>query len=133
MGCGASSSKAVAVTADPVPNAGPPAIVSGSPIPGEPAASAQSGKPAEPTAEDEGLTEERLIKVTDSWALVAADLTSHGIIFFKKVFDIAPEALQLFSFRDEDNLYESKALRAHATKVPPRRGRLRPSTAPQRA
>lgn len=79
-------------------------------------------KPADkPTgAEADGkkpLTEEMKLAVADSWKLVAEDLTGHGIVFFKRVFELAPEALGLFSFKDEENLYESEALKKHATKV----------------
>ena len=35
----------------------------------------------------------------ESWALVAQDLDTHGIKFFLKIFEIAPPALQLFSFK----------------------------------
>lgn len=34
--------------------------------------------------------------VQESWALVQADLDTHGIKFFKKIFEIAPGALELF-------------------------------------
>ena len=37
--------------------------------------------------------------VQESWALVEADLDTHGIKFFMKIFEIAPPALQLFSFK----------------------------------
>ncbi|KAJ1451752.1 globin-like protein [Pelagophyceae sp. CCMP2097] len=55
--------------------------------------------------------------VTDTWALVAPDAEMHGIVFFKHVFEIAPGALQLFSFKDEPDLYNSKALKKHALSV----------------
>ncbi len=34
--------------------------------------------------------------VQESWELVKADLDTHGIKFFKKIFEIAPGALELF-------------------------------------
>lgn len=56
-------------------------------------------------------------EVTRTWKLVEANLEASGIAFFKRIFEIAPEALQLFSFKDEPNLYESEKLKTHATKV----------------
>lgn len=55
--------------------------------------------------------------VQSTWAAVAADLEGHGIAFFKKIFELEPAALGLFSFKDEPNLYESEALKTHASKV----------------
>ena len=63
------------------------------------------------------LTEEMKLEVNETWKLVAEDLTGHGIVFFKRVFELAPEALALFSFKEEENLYESEALKKHANKV----------------
>ena len=37
--------------------------------------------------------------VEESWALVEQDLEAHGVAFFLKIFEIAPAALQLFSFK----------------------------------
>jgi hemoglobin-like flavoprotein len=39
------------------------------------------------------------------------------VLLFKNVFTAAPAALQLFSFKDEVNLYESKALKKHGAGV----------------
>jgi len=39
--------------------------------------------------------------VEESWALVEQDLEAHGVAFFLKIFEIAPAALQLFSFKGE--------------------------------
>lgn len=55
--------------------------------------------------------------VQDSWALVEPDIEEHGVKFFMRIFEIAPPALQLFSFRDEVHLEQSPALRAHASVV----------------
>ena len=63
------------------------------------------------------LTEDMKAEVNETWKLVAEDMTTHGVAFFKRIFELAPEALQLFSFKDEPNLYESPALKKHATKV----------------
>ena len=42
-----------------------------------------------------------------------------GVLFFKRIFEIAPGALELFSFRDvpAPELYESAKLKSHALKV----------------
>jgi hypothetical protein len=39
------------------------------------------------------------LQVQESWAIVAQDLDTHGIKFFLRIFEIAPPALQLFSFK----------------------------------
>lgn len=56
--------------------------------------------------------------VQQSWAKTEAlGMQTVGVLFFKRIFDIAPEALQLFSFREEPNIYESEALKHHAISV----------------
>jgi len=40
-----------------------------------------------------------------------------GPILMKNIFTIAPEALQLYSFKDVENLYESPELKKHYTKL----------------
>jgi len=55
-----------------------------------------------------------------SWqSVVDLGLGPVGVLFFKRIFEIAPQALALFSFKDEpaDKLYESPILKAHAIKV----------------
>jgi len=56
--------------------------------------------------------------VIESWAK-AEKLGAEkvGIVLFKNIFKLAPEALQLFSFKDKPNLYESKELRKHGLSV----------------
>ncbi len=39
------------------------------------------------------------MQVQESWAIVSQDLDTHGIKFFLKIFEIAPPALELFSFK----------------------------------
>lgn len=98
MGCGASStSKPVAADKEPPSAAN--------------ASNEANAPPKKP------LTEEMKLEVNETWKLVAEDLTGHGIVFFKRVFELAPEALALFSFKEEENLYESEALKKHANKV----------------
>ena len=54
----------------------------------------------------------------ESWTkVVEVGLEECGIIFFKHVFKIAPEALQLFSFKDEPDVYESNGFKKHAKNV----------------
>lgn len=40
-----------------------------------------------------------------------------GTILFKHIFRIAPEALALFPFKDEEDIYSSPRFLGHATKV----------------
>ena len=54
-------------------------------------------------------------KVTESWKLVQKiGYDKFGPILFKNLFKIQPDLLQLFSFKDEANLYQSEALKKHA-------------------
>lgn len=65
-----------------------------------------------------GPTEEQKTLVEESWNMVKdLGLENVGILLFKNVFTIAPEALQLFSFRDEPNLYESPIFKWHGKNV----------------
>merc|ERR1712039_147805 len=73
-----------------------------------------------PAAEAQApISAEDIHLVQESWAKIAAlgneDL---GIALFRHIFMEAPQALQLFPFKDDwKNLYESPRLKAHATKV----------------
>jgi hypothetical protein len=71
--------------------------------------------------------------VQESWALVQADLDTHGIKFFKKIFEIAPGALELFkSFKGTYLLVSSfhrpryRKLECIAARVPCERKRRAP-------
>jgi hemoglobin-like flavoprotein len=77
------------------------------------AALVSEGKKA--ASEDPGLRQMRLVQ--ESWVLVEKDIDAHGVKFFMRIFEIAPGALQLFSFRGEANLSKSPALQAHASTV----------------
>ncbi|KAJ1474764.1 globin-like protein, partial [Baffinella frigidus] len=55
--------------------------------------------------------------VEESWGEVERDLETHGVAFFLKIFEIAPAALQLFSFKDQTPLAESAGLKLHGTIV----------------
>ena len=53
-------------------------------------------------------------EVENSWKKVAAlGVENVGVLLFKNIFTITPEALELFSFRNEPNLYDSLTLKAH--------------------
>jgi len=62
-------------------------------------------------------SKEAIATVASSWTMASNDLEGNGVVMFRKIFEIAPEALDLFSFRAEHNVFQSPALRAHATKV----------------
>lgn len=66
------------------------------------------------------MSAQEMSLIQDSWAKVVALDTScetQGVLVFRKIFEIAPGALVLFSFKDEENLYESKVLIKHAVGV----------------
>mmetsp|Transcript_139084 Transcript_139084/g.242001 ORF Transcript_139084/g.242001 Transcript_139084/m.242001 type:complete len:177 (+) Transcript_139084:95-625(+) len=68
--------------------------------------------------DNDDLTEKEVQTVEETWGLAAGlGVETVGVLLFKNIFEIAPEALQLFSFRNEKDLYESPALIKHATKV----------------
>ena len=46
-----------------------------------------------------------------------AKKTAVGVLLFKEIFSLAPEALQLFSFKNVEDLYESPRLKAHGKAV----------------
>ena len=41
-------------------------------------------------------------------------MQGNGVAFFRRIFEIAPGALQLFSFKNEADVYNSSALKRHA-------------------
>ena len=61
--------------------------------------------------------EKRIETVMSVWKVLDKNLEATGIEFFQRIFTYAPEALQLFSFRDEADLYHSEALSKHAASV----------------
>ena len=69
--------------------------------------------------QEEGIFTQRVVSlVQDSWERVAAlGVEKVGIVLFKNIFKIAPGALQLFSFRDEPDLYNSDILKMHGSTV----------------
>ena len=63
-------------------------------------------------------TDAQKVLVEESWKSVEKlGLETVGVLLFKNVFEAAPEALQLFSFRDEPNLYESSIMKWHGSNV----------------
>jgi hemoglobin-like flavoprotein len=57
--------------------------------------------------------------VEESWAKAAgAGAETVGVLLFKNIFTIAPDALEIFvSFKDEPDLYTSPKLMAHGVNV----------------
>lgn len=56
--------------------------------------------------------------VTSSWEKAAAlGVENVGVALFKKIFEIEPGALALFSFRDTPDLYNSPSLKKHGVAV----------------
>ena len=67
-----------------------------------------------PKADKGALSAYQRAKLVASWQLVEAmGLETVGCLLFKNIFALAPEALQLFSFREEKDLYNSKAYKKH--------------------
>jgi len=74
--------------------------------------------PPPPPAKPPTELEQHVAHVTRTWALVAkSPLEATGVAFFLKIFEIAPAALGLFSFKDEPDLATSPKMAAHALKV----------------
>lgn len=79
---------------------------------------AETSSLEEKTADASLLSSAQVDAVTASWDKVAAlGAETVGVLLFKRIFEIAPEALQFFSFKDEPNLYESDALKKHGALV----------------
>lgn len=58
--------------------------------------------------------------ILEAWEKVKAlddTCVAQGVILFRHIFTIAPEALQLFPFKDEEDLYESEGLKKHGKNV----------------
>ena len=68
---------------------------------------------------DKGILDaDKRRKMRESWVLVEKlGLENVGVLMFKKIFTQAPEALQLFSFKDEKDLYNSPHFKKHAKSV----------------
>ena len=64
------------------------------------------------------LDSEKRSKLRASYALVSAlGEENVGVLLFKNIFILAPEALQLFSFKDEPNVLESRVFKKHCKVV----------------
>lgn len=66
------------------------------------------------------LTADDLNKVKAQWASVVAmdpSFETQGVLLFRNIFTLAPAALEFFSFKDEENLYESEKLKKHGAAV----------------
>ena len=72
------------------------------------------------TEEDKKVTEQKHAAIKESWEKVRAiddTFAATGVILFRHIFTIAPEALALFSFKDEPDLYNSPKLIKHGQNV----------------
>ncbi|CAK0893049.1 unnamed protein product, partial [Prorocentrum cordatum] len=79
---------------------------------------ARKTQAAPPTKAKAVLTEEQVSDIVKTWKMAAAlGAETVGVLLFKQIFDIAPQALQLFAFKDEPNLYDSPKLKGHGVKV----------------
>ena len=61
-----------------------------------------------------------MFAVRATWEKVRAiddTFAATGVILFRHIFTIAPGALEMFSFKDEPNLYESPKLIKHGQNV----------------
>mmetsp|Transcript_141270 Transcript_141270/g.256806 ORF Transcript_141270/g.256806 Transcript_141270/m.256806 type:complete len:103 (+) Transcript_141270:68-376(+) len=68
--------------------------------------------------EHAALTEKDIVLVEQTWLRIGnLDVEHLGVKLFKNIFQAAPQALQLFSFKDEAALYESPKLKRHAPKL----------------
>jgi len=62
--------------------------------------------------------DDKRFQVVQSWERVKTlGVDTVGPILMKNIFTIAPEALQLYSFKDVENLYKSPELKKHYTKL----------------
>ena len=60
------------------------------------------------------LTNQQIEMISESWRVVdEIGSEAVGVLLFKNIFTIAPGALELFSFKDEYDLYESQKLKSH--------------------
>jgi hemoglobin-like flavoprotein len=77
----------------------------------------EESEAAAEVSKDRTRSKDTTMLVQESWELVEKDLETHGIKFFMRIFEIAPAALQLFSFKDDPDLPNSPQLRKHAGEV----------------
>lgn len=69
--------------------------------------------------QEEGLTQKDKDDVQRSWAQASDKkaIEDMGTIFYKQLFTLNPDLLELFSFKDEPNMYESNKLRVQGSRV----------------
>ena len=66
------------------------------------------------------ITADQMAQVQASWVHVKAldeSYEAQGVILFRHIFTIAPQALPLFPFKDETDLYNSDKLKKHGKNV----------------
>ena len=64
--------------------------------------------------------EAKFVAIRASWEKVRAiddTFTGIGVNMYRHIFSIAPQALQMFSFKDEEDLFNSPKLIKHAKYV----------------
>jgi len=84
----------------------------------EPVVVAETPAAETPAAETDELGEKHFKLVEDTWKTAAGlGVETVGVLLFKNIFTAAPEALALFPFKDEKDLYESSSLKGHGVKV----------------
>jgi len=68
--------------------------------------------------EDSSISPQDIKVIRETWSVLASrGEEAIGVYLFRQIFTIAPEALQMFPFRNEPNTYDSPALKKHATGV----------------
>jgi len=64
------------------------------------------------------VTEEKITEIQASWGIAKAfGIDAVGKLLMRNIFKIEPTALQLYSFKNVADLYESKELKSHYTKL----------------
>jgi len=67
-------------------------------------------------AQEYGMNPKKVFFVRSSWSQMQKE-PDFGVSIFMNFFKISPSSIQIFSFRDVENLQESKELKSHASKV----------------
>lgn len=63
--------------------------------------------------------EDQIVIVRETWATAMDSVGEEtvAVLLFKRIFELAPGALQLFSFKDEEDLEASESFKLHAVGV----------------
>lgn len=61
------------------------------------------------------LSEQEILEVQESWEHAKAlGIDTIARIFYERVFSQAPEVLEMFSFKNDENMYESASFKRHS-------------------